>query len=177
MLRKKRLFKKERTFLGIQPAYKDNKKLIPNLIVDVAAIRNERLKVKRSDRQKMTLTVLAITLTCASAVFLIHFMASLTVKPLQLNTPVDQNKLIVQDTYIQFLTTGINFRQSKDYHLASLEFKKALLMNNQLVDAHLELLKMYLEQCSTKGINCDLVKEKREFVIQEYPDIGFIDYH
>jgi len=172
LLRKKRMFKKERTFLGFKPTHKNDEQLTVDLIINTEAIKKERKKSISRYRKKMIIGVSAIMLSFIFTGVLLVVSSKLTVEPLLINAAVIPPESVIPESYKQFLEVGTKLRQSKDFTLAENEFKKALLINDLFVDAHLELLKTYTEQCELLNEKCEEAVLKKAFLKKEYPDMS-----
>lgn len=177
MLRRKRLFKKERTFLGIQPNFKEVSRLTPDLIVDIEAVANERHKARKAAKRKLITTSCIFILVCAITGLVLSMNSYLTVKPLRFYGDVDTTKTIIETSYLHFVDSARRFRISGDYELAKHEVKKAFYLNSIQFDAHMELYRIYKAQCINDNLNCDLAKVKEQYLRNEFSDFMYIDFN
>ncbi len=168
LLRRKRLFTRERSFLNLRKAYYKKaggalelKKASP---AQLAKIREKVLRQRK--QEAMTMWVIGIFIASLGYYFLYE---------LAKNDQATTEKIRViefkkqSEEYLFFIEDGDAWLEKKHWNNAIFQYKKALEIFPAEYDANYRLALAYYNKCLYKNKSCSLGKELTQKLARQYP--------
>jgi tetratricopeptide (TPR) repeat protein len=169
LLRSKRLFKKERTFLNTKTAYLkaangkiELRKASPE---DLLKIRKKIIKERK--RENIVLFSISILLIC-----LFVYFGFKVVQHVNNMEEKEQKALIIQKEtkYLHYLKKGDRWFEESNWYNAVFNYKKAKAVFPNDYTINYRIINTYTLGCEYNAENCNKAKKLLNELLQKFPD-------
>jgi hypothetical protein len=173
LLRRKRLFEKERTFLSIKKEYYkasqgrvDFKKATPE---ELKKIRNKVIANRKSEN-RIQLTVLCFSILIIGFIIFKIVKSENSITKAQQNSNMEVELIKKTEKYMFFISDGDKWISEKNWSNAIFQYKEALKVFPTEFDANYRLALAYSYSCQNEQINCEIGERLTERLIKQFPD-------
>lgn len=169
LLRSKRLFKKERSFLNLKKEYlkaSDGEKNLKKASKEeLLRVRKKIIKERR--RENVLLITVGITLMSAFSYFIIHLKE-------QENIAIKKQQTLEfkknEKEFLSLISKGDEWFENGKWHNSIYYYKKAKDIFPKNYDINYRLVRSYSFECQNEFENCEKAKNLLDKLFQMYPN-------
>jgi len=172
LLRKKSLFKKERSFLNLKRAYfkaAEGEINVRNATKEqLAAIRKKVLNQRR--RENRILTAIASSVILLTSFLLYPHISAAVKNPPSTNNAEQVHSAQDTEDFNFYISEGDKYLKQSKWHNAVFQYKKAVELFPSEYDGMYRLAYAQVYRCRNTGVNCISGRELVDKLLKSYPD-------